>query len=102
MRDIGRLLRVDGKVALVTGGGRGIGRAVCELFAEAGAQIAVCDVDRVRATGVAQTLDTARAYHADISDEESVVGLFEAVRKDFGTVDITGHALAVDGGFLVS
>jgi NAD(P)-dependent dehydrogenase (short-subunit alcohol dehydrogenase family) len=95
MADIGRLLRLDDKVVLVTGGGRGIGRAACELFAEAGAGVAVCDIDSATAQGVAHEIDGARAYTADISDEDAVVGLFDAVRQDFGAVDILVHVAAI-------
>jgi NAD(P)-dependent dehydrogenase (short-subunit alcohol dehydrogenase family) len=95
MADIGRLLRIEGKIALVTGGGRGIGRAVCELFAEAGARVAVCDIDGASATTVAQSVDTARAYNVDISDEEAVVGLFDAIQADFGALDILVHVAAI-------
>jgi NAD(P)-dependent dehydrogenase (short-subunit alcohol dehydrogenase family) len=95
MRDIGRLLQIDGKVALVTGGGRGIGRAVCELFAEAGASLAICDIQSVSAQNVASNIDGAKGYAADISDEAAVVSMFDAVRADFGTIDILVHVAAI-------
>jgi NAD(P)-dependent dehydrogenase (short-subunit alcohol dehydrogenase family) len=95
MRDIGRLLRIDGKVALVTGGGRGIGRAVSEMFAEAGASLAVCDIQAVSAQNVASNIDGAKGYAADISDEAAVVSMFDAVRADFGMIDILVHVAAI-------
>jgi len=93
--DIGRLLRLDGKVALVTGGGRGIGRKVCELLAEAGADVAVCDIDEASATDVAASLEGARAFSADISDEGSVEALFNQVLALHHKLDILVHVAAV-------
>jgi len=94
-RTIGRLLSLDGKTALVTGGGRGVGRAVCELFAEAGARVALCDIDAANAEAVARSIAGARAYRTDIAEEAEVVSLFERVRSDFGGVDILIHVAAV-------
>jgi NAD(P)-dependent dehydrogenase (short-subunit alcohol dehydrogenase family) len=95
MGEVGKLLRLDGKVALVTGGGRGIGRAVCNLFADAGASIAVCDIDAANALAVASTLDNARAYQTDISDETAVEQLYGQLVEDFGRLDILVHVAAV-------
>ena len=53
--------RVDGKVALVSGAGRGIGAATAELLAQAGARVAVTDVDESGAQEVAQTIREAGA-----------------------------------------
>lgn len=95
MTTIGRLLSLDGKVAVVTGGGRGIGRSVCELLTEAGARVAVCDIDSKTAGTVSEGLDGGRAYTTDIADEQAVVDLFACVMADMGSVDILIHVAAI-------
>lgn len=65
---------MDNKVAVVTGDRRGIGRAVCELFGEAGAKVVVCDIDADGAQGVAANLPGALAWPGDISDEGLALG----------------------------
>src|SRR5438105_10322316 len=53
--------RLDGRVALVTGGASGIGEATCRPFAEAGAAVCIADLDRQRAEALAQELPGAHA-----------------------------------------
>ncbi len=93
--DIGRLLRLEGKCALVTGGGRGIGRAVCDIFTEAGARVAVCDIDIETAAEAAKELAGARAYRCDIADEAAVVGMFDKAGADFEGIDVLVHVAAI-------
>ena len=64
--------RLDGLKAVVTGGARGIGEATCRALGEAGAVVTIVDVDRDRASEVAQTLPGASVCQLDITDEASV------------------------------
>lgn len=81
------------KVAVVTGGSRGIGKAACIKFAENGANIALIYTnDKEKANEVVNTLVSlnvkAKAYMCDVSDFEATKSTFSEILSDFGTVDI--------------
>lgn len=83
----------ENRTALVTGGSRGIGRAICVRLAEAGARVAInyaenADAaretrDRVRAAGV-----EARIYKADVSEQDQCEAMFGEVEDQLGPVDL--------------
>jgi len=81
-------MNLKDRVALVTGGARGIGKAICEHLHEAGAQIAVCDVNEEGSKGLAAELSArgaqARGYLCDVSNPESAAECVQQVVKDFG------------------
>ena len=70
-------------VAVVTGGGSGIGRATCLRLAEHGAAVAVLDVDRMAATRVAKECG-GRAHAVDVTDYEAMAATVDAVAADLG------------------
>ena len=81
------------RVALVTGSTRGIGRAIAESLARAGARVAISGRDQAAAERVAAEIAVAtgaetRGYAADIADTAQAAGLVEAVERDFGSLDI--------------
>ena len=78
-----------GQVALVTGGGSGIGAATAAAFGQIGAEIAVLDIDESAATASAHTVGgSAIAVTCDVTNGESVRAAFDTVCETFGGVDI--------------
>jgi NAD(P)-dependent dehydrogenase (short-subunit alcohol dehydrogenase family) len=85
-------LGLAGKTAIVTGGGSGIGKAICFVLAQEGAKVAVVDLHKDRAEGVAQDIGKqgakALAIAADASSASDVDHMVGAVVKEWGGLDI--------------
>jgi len=84
---------LNGKIAVVTGGSRGIGRAICEEFAKNGAEIAFLYSGNVEtaaafAAELQQDGTKAKAYKCDVADFAAVTETFKKIVADFGTIDI--------------
>ncbi len=81
--------RLEGKVALVTGGARGIGRAICEAMAKAGARVAVADLREEDAKETASALgDLGMAVAMNVTDVDSIARGVKAVEDGWGGIDI--------------
>jgi len=83
-------VELQGQVALVTGGSRGIGLAVATELATAGARVAVVARDEARAQAAAAGLpgEGHRGYAADVADPEAVNALVKRVEEELGSLDV--------------
>ncbi|WP_176594220.1 SDR family NAD(P)-dependent oxidoreductase [Sphingobium sp. EM0848] len=89
--------RLDGKVALITGGARGIGRATAELFADEGAQVEIADISMAE-----PAFDHPAIHHSahDIASEEAWADLVDAIVARHGRIDILVNNAAIGGSTL--
>ena len=93
------MFRVDlkDKVALVTGAGRGIGKAIAQAMADSGAVVAVNDIDPVTATETAGVLaGDAGVYPADVADPEAMGAMIEQIVAAHGRLDILVNNAGVE------
>ena len=85
-------MRLKDRVAIVTGGGQGLGEAFCRRLAADGARVAVADLNPDTAHAVAESIAAtgaeAAAFEVDVADVARIDAMTAAVMKRFGTVDI--------------
>lgn len=89
-------MRLENKVAIVTGAGRNIGEETAKLFAAEGAKVAVADFDEERGRRVAAAIGEQALYvKVDVSDESSVKDMIRAVVDRFGRIDVLVNNVAI-------
>lgn len=92
-------MRIEGRIVVVTGGASGIGKALCETFAAAGARrVVVSDIDAARAEAVAAAIG-GRAVRCDVSKGEEVARLVETVEREEGPIDLFCSNAGIAAGF---
>ena len=80
--------RLEDKIAIVTGGGQGIGKAIAGKLAAEGATVVVTDLDEASAKETADALPGAIAIRADVTDRQGVQAMVSRVVEQFGHVDV--------------
>jgi 3-oxoacyl-[acyl-carrier protein] reductase len=82
-------MRLENKVALITGGAAGIGKATAERFAEEKATVVICDVNEQAGQAVAQTLGpNARFDQVNVADRQAVQAWVDSVAAQYGRIDV--------------
>lgn len=85
-------MKLDGRKAVITGAGRGIGRAIAATLASHGAHVAIVDIDGESAAATAGEMSdggaVARAYELDITDSDAVMSSFKIITEEMGGLDI--------------
>ncbi|HEY7269781.1 MAG TPA: SDR family NAD(P)-dependent oxidoreductase [Dehalococcoidia bacterium] len=96
-------MRLAGKSAIVTGGGRGIGRAISETFAREGCRVLITDIDVGNASEVADAIKKAggeASYRLlDVSDQQEVAATVKEAVEAFGKLDIMVNNAGVGGNY---
>ncbi len=94
-------MRLKGKVALITGAGSGIGRAIATLFAQEGARVIANDLKDTAARETVEALGAAgsgaRAIQADVADSAQVKAMFAEVEREFGSLDVLVNNAGIAG-----
>ena len=80
--------KLDDKIAIVTGAGAGIGRAIAGKLAAEGATVVVTDLDEASATETAASLPGAVPLQVDVTDRDAVAAMAEQVARDHGRIDV--------------
>ncbi|XVE76642.1 hypothetical protein DITRI_Ditri12bG0189900 [Diplodiscus trichospermus] len=90
--------RLEGKIAIVTGGARGIGEATVRLFARHGAKVVIADVEDAAGTALADSLTPLATFvHCDVSLEEDIENLVDSTISRYGWIDILFNNAGVLG-----
>jgi NAD(P)-dependent dehydrogenase (short-subunit alcohol dehydrogenase family) len=93
-------MKLEGKVAIVTGGAKGIGRAITEVFVEEGARVLVADIDDDAGRAVAASLgDVATFVHTDVSDASSVQAAIDHAIQHFGGLHAVVNNAGISGSY---
>src|SRR5262245_2811412 len=95
----GHAMKLDGRVALITGAGSGLGRAIAQRFAEEGARIVVNDLRLAAAQETLAHLKGGghRALQADVADSGQVRAMFAEVERDLAALDILVNNAGIAG-----
>jgi len=88
-------MKLEGRVAIVTGSAQGIGRAIANKLSEEGASVVIADINEAGAQAAAAALPRATAVRTDVSDEASVKAAVQAAVDTYGKLDILVNNAAI-------
>lgn len=92
---------LSGKVAIITGGASGIGRATVELFVEEGAKVVIADIDVARGEGLASILGAAALFkQTDVADAKQVQALIDFAVERFGALHVMFNNAGISGAMV--
>src|SRR5579862_2858267 len=91
-------MRLEGKVAVITGAGSGVGKATAKLFAAEGAQVVLADISGAQDAVAEEIGDAAIGVHADVADEDDVRHMIAAAENGFGRLNILVNNAGFGGG----
>lgn len=92
--------RLNNKIAVITGAGSGMGRAMAQMFAAEGARVVCADISGNQDEVAAQIGNGAIAVHADVADETQVQAMIAAAEDRFGRLDILVNNAGFGGGMM--
>ncbi|MEM7080561.1 MAG: SDR family NAD(P)-dependent oxidoreductase [Pseudomonadota bacterium] len=86
---------INNKVAVITGGASGLGRATAEMIVAHGGKVAIFDLNQDLGDETAAALGEAKAYAVNVTDDESVASAVAAVKADFGAIHINVNCAGI-------
>lgn len=93
--------RLEGKVAVVTGGALGIGKATCIALANEGAKVAITDILNEEGKNLEEKItsdnNTGRYWNLDVASESSIRKIFSEIKEEFGKVDVLVNNAGISG-----
>ena len=88
--------RLNGKIAVITGGAKGLGRSIAEKFYEEGCEIIICDLLASEANKVAKNLK-GKSFELDVSDSKQASDIFHNINKLYDKIDILVNNAGING-----
>lgn len=96
-------MKLEGKVAIVTGAASGMGKAIAELYAQEGAKVILADYNfegaEAAANGIIESGGTAKALKVNVADLADVENMIDTAVKEYGTLDILVNNAGIMDGF---
>lgn len=88
-------MNIEGKLAVITGGASGLGRATAEMIVAHGGKVAILDLNEDLANATAEEIGNASAYQVNVTDEASVTAAIEKIHADHGAIHINVNCAGI-------